>query len=340
MANSSVEKAKAALKNNTSTEIVKQTNLSPEQQKYSQISNMMEKLAPIIKQSIPKHVTPERLSRIALTEIRKNPKLLECSELSLLGAILQAAQLGLEIGSTMGECYIVPRRQRGQWDAQFQLGYKAIIKLFHQHESSLVLYGEEVRKNDDFEWEYGLEPKLKHKPALKNRGEVIGYYVVAKMKGGSYVYKFMPVEDIIEHAKKFADSYGSTYSPWTNNFEDMALKTVLKKMRKWLPLSTELSRAFAADETIKHATDIEIDGDIIEAQDYTDWQELPTQEVDNNLDDPKMIKEFSTMIDAINNKKSCDEALAKVTEFEGKFTKDTFKSFLNQLDECNKRYNK
>lgn len=108
-----------------------------------------------------------------------------------------------------------------------------------------------VYENDKFECQYGLDPKLVHIPADKDRGEAIKVYALFKTKSGGYGFEVMSMEDCREHAKKYSQAYGSSYSPWAKNFEEMCKKTVLKKVLKYAPMKSDFVRAVVQDETIK-----------------------------------------------------------------------------------------
>jgi recombination protein RecT len=235
---------------------------------YSTIQNLLSKMTPEIKKALPKHVSAERIARITFTEIRKNPKLLNCSQASLLGAIMTAAQLGLEPGPT-GQCYLIPYRNKrlGTVECQFQIGYKGLLDLFYRSEGSLNIDAHEVCENDVFEFEYGLNANLKHKPALTDRGKAIAYYAVAHLKGGGYSFLVMSFEDI-ENIRKRAKA--KEFSPWVTDYDEMAKKTVIKRLCKYLPLSIELQRGLSNDETTKR----EVDEDMTMVEDQTDWIDI------------------------------------------------------------------
>ena len=108
-----------------------------------------------------------------------------------------------------------------------------------------------VYENDEFECEYGLEPKLTHTPADRDRGEPIKVYAVFKTKSGGYGFEVMSMDDVRNHASKYSKSYGSSFSPWKTNFEEMAKKTVLKRVLKYAPLKSDFVRGITQDESIK-----------------------------------------------------------------------------------------
>lgn len=204
-----------------------------------------------IAKALPSVLTPERFTRMVLTAVSNNPKLGACTPNSFLGAMMQAAQLGVEPNTPLGQAYLIPYKNKGTLEVQFQLGYKGLIDLAYRSGEIVSIAAHEVYENDEFEYELGLDTKLKHKPALKNRGNVILYYAVFKTKAGGSGFAVMSKEDIQKHAKKYSQAASSSFSPWSTNFDSMAKKTVLKQCLKYAPIKTEFVRGVAADETIK-----------------------------------------------------------------------------------------
>jgi recombination protein RecT len=219
--------------------------VKPEQQ----IAALLKKMEPEIARALPKHLTADRLARIALTSIRQNPKLLGCDQMSLLAGVMQSAQLGLEPNTPLGEAYLIPYGK----EAQFQIGYKGIIALAHRTGEYQSIYAHEVYPNDKFEYAYGLDKKLIHVPADEPEGEPIYYYAVYKLKNGGFDFVVWSAKKIDAHAKKYSQAYQKGWTtPWKTDFPAMAKKTVLKEVLKYAPKSAELAKALAADETIKH----------------------------------------------------------------------------------------
>lgn len=202
-----------------------------------------------IAKALPSVITPERFSRIVLTALSSNPKLQECTPQSFLGAMMTAAQLGVEPNTALGQAYLIPFKNKGVMECQFQLGYKGLLDLAYRSGEVSNIQAQEVYENDIFEFEYGLEPKLRHVPAKTNRGDVVCYYAIFKMKDGGYSYSVMSVDDVRKHGQKFSKTFG--FGPWQTNFDEMAKKTVLKKVLKYAPLKSDFVRAIAQDETIK-----------------------------------------------------------------------------------------
>lgn len=220
-----------------------------------------------IKKALPSVLTPERFTRMVLSALSANPKLKECTPQSFLGAMMQAAQLGVEPNTPLGQAYLIPYRNKGVDEVQFQLGYKGLIDLAYRSGEVEVVQAQIVYANDKFECEFGLEPKLVHVPADGERGEPVKVYAIFRTKNGGYGFDVMSMEDVRKHAKKYSQSYSSSYSPWASNFEEMAKKTVLKRVLKYAPLKSDFVRGVTADETIK--TEIDEDMYAVPAEDYT-----------------------------------------------------------------------
>ncbi len=238
---------------------------------YQNIQDLFKRMAPEIAKVLPKHIKSDHLLRVALTEIRKNPKLLECSSQSLLGALMLAAQLGLEPG-ILGHAYLIPyyNTKTRSTEVQFQIGYKGYIDLVRRSGELQTLDVHEVCRGDAFEYEYGLTPKLMHRPALENRGEVYCYYAIAKLKDGGFSYLVMSIQDVEKFRKR---SKSPDYGPWVTDYDAMAKKTVIKQLAKYLPLSTEIQTQIVQDEVTKKEYE-----DVFEAADETDWVDISQQE--------------------------------------------------------------
>lgn len=215
------------------------------------IREYLARMAPEIRRALPKHMDPDRLARIALTTIRTTPKLLDCNVQSLLAAVMQSAQLGLEPG-LLGHCYIIPYGK----EAQFIIGYRGMIDLARRSGNIESIQAHEVYANDFFRLEYGLEDTLKHIPwhlredkEVDKPGDFRGCYMVAKFVGGGHHIHYMPKSEIEDHKRR---SKAAGNGPWVTDYIEMAKKTVVRSAWKWLPISVEIMRQTqAADESVK-----------------------------------------------------------------------------------------
>ena len=227
--------AKNSLTTNNGATVTKKEN------KSKTIFDVIQAGAKQFATALPKHINSDRFVRIAITTIRQNPKLAQCNQESLLGALMVSAQLGLEPG-VLGQCYLIPYGR----ECQFQIGYKGMIELLRRSGQLKDIYAYSVYENDEFEMTYGLDRDLKHKPNLQNKGNFIGCYCVAVLKDDARAFEYMTKEEIEAHGKKFSKTYGN--GPWKTDFEAMAHKTVVKKMLKWLPVSVEFLEMTSKDE--------------------------------------------------------------------------------------------
>jgi recombination protein RecT len=196
--------------------------------------------------------------------------------------MMTAAQLGLEPNTPLGQSYLIPFRNHGQMECQFQLGYKGLIDLAYRSGEVSIIQAHTVYEHDEFVYELGLEPKLVHVPAKSNRGNPTHYYAMFKTKDGGYGFQVMSVEDVQNHARRFSKSFGS--GPWQTNFDEMAKKTVLKKVLKYAPLKSDFVRGIAQDETIKHDLSDDM-ADIPDVTDYTIVDEATGEVIDTSAMD-------------------------------------------------------
>lgn len=228
------------------------------------VAAYLKKMGPEIAKALPKHMDADRLARVALTTIRTNPTLLQCNVPSLLAGVMQAAQLGLEPG-LLGHCYLIPFRNNkaNTMDVQFIIGYRGMIDLARRSGNIETIYAHEVCEKDEFELEYGLDQRLKHKPATGERGEVMGVYGVAKFKDGGYYFEYLPKAEI---EKRRGRSKAAGSGPWVTDWLEMAKKTVIRHMFKYLPISVEVMTGVTQDETAKR----EISEDMNEVPDTID----------------------------------------------------------------------
>ena len=204
-----------------------------------------------IAKALPSTITPERFTRMATTAVTLNPDLGKCTPASFIGAMLQAAALGLEPNTPLGQAYLIPYNRYDKAtgeqykEAQFQIGYRGLIELAHRSGEFKSIEAHVVYENDEFEYELGLEPKLKHKPAMKNRGAVTWVYAIYKLQSGGYGFEVMSVDDINEHRKKYSKA---RTSPWDSAWEGMAKKTVIKQALKYAPLKSEFVKAMVNED--------------------------------------------------------------------------------------------
>ena len=197
-----------------------------------------------IEMALPRHVDTDRFARIALTCVRTTPKLAECDAASLLGALMIAAQTGTEPGPPFGYSYLVPYNKQ----VQYILGYRGITKLAYQSGMMSSIDAHEVREDDDFDYRFGTDSYLHHKPAMGDRGKTELWYAVARFKDGGHTFSVLDRAEIDRHRKRSRATGQNT--PWNTDFDAMARKTCIRVLAPYLPLSPELEAAFKADERV------------------------------------------------------------------------------------------
>lgn len=202
---------------------------------------------------------PEKMKKAAprfalalITACQASPKLAECTAFSLLGCLLKAANLGLELG---GECWLIPRKGV----ANFQVGWRGIVTQLYRNKRVLRVAADIVRKGDEFDLLNGTDARIVHKYG-KTRGEAEAYYCVIKLEGGESIHKVMSVAEVDDHRKKFSEfgsgPKGERKGVWDVNFDAMALKTVIILGAKTAPKSVELPDDSMAEEVEAEPVDV------------------------------------------------------------------------------------
>jgi len=216
---------------------------------------VLEAWLPEIKRALPKHISAERMARVALTAFRRNPKLADCDPRSVFAAVLQSAQLGLEI-DVLGRAYLVPYEKRekvgNSWktvgvECQFIPGWKGLVDLMNRSGEGTVWTGA-VFQGDTFEWQLGDSPFCRHIPGGEMAPELLTHvYAVGRVKGADWpVIEVWPIEKIWKHRDRYNKVGGKHYS--FTNPEMYARKVPLLQVLKYMPCSTELARAIAAND--------------------------------------------------------------------------------------------
>lgn len=226
------------------------TQITPQKK----MAHALEKMLPEIKKAVGKAMTPERFSRIALSLFNGNPVFWEADTTSFLSALMQSAQCGLEPNTVLGEAYVIPYKnnKQGITEVNFQVGYKGILKMAFNTGEYEAIYAHEVRKGDEFSYEYGLHKNLIHKPADVPSEDITHYYAVYKLKNGGFDFVVWSKERVEQHARDFSKNYlyqgkVNKNSVWAKNFDSMAKKTVLIDVLKFAPKSVEMAKALDLD---------------------------------------------------------------------------------------------
>lgn len=212
-----------------------------------------------IAESCARGLDPDKLVRVALTAMQKNPLLLQCTSGSVLKSLMDCASYGLMPNSHTNEAHLVPFRNNKQncWECVLVPGYNGLTKMATNtgHVSHVTV--REVYKNDHLEFEYGLNEKLVHRPANGEPGEFIGAYSIVRFKDGGNEFRVVLLEEGRAHRDRFSPAYKKNKgSPWNTDEPAMIMKTSLRKVLKYVPSSPEsekLAIAIARDERLESA---------------------------------------------------------------------------------------
>lgn len=231
-------------------------NNAPAKQRPATLSQQIQQMQEQFQLAMPRGAEAQQLVRDALTCLRQTPKLGECDPASVLGGLMSCAQLGLRPG-VLGHAWLLPfwdSKARGM-KAQLVIGYQGLVDLAHRSGQIQSLIARTVYENDTFDVEYGLEDKLVHKPTMTGpKGNPVAYYAVAKFNTGGHAFVVMSQNEMLEYRNQHAKSKsrdGRIFGPWADNFEAMARKTCVRQLAKWMPASTDLATAIAADESVR-----------------------------------------------------------------------------------------
>lgn len=224
--------------------------IAPLAQRKDTVQALLLKYKPQINLALPRHMTADRMLRVAMTAMNQTPKLWECTDSSLVGAVIQASQLGLEPDGFVGMAYLIPYRnsKKNVFEAHFLPGYKGLMTLARRSGEVKQIEPRIVQAGDRFLYEYGLKPKCVHVPKARPAGAdatPTHAYVVVTFADGDKQFDVMTTADI-ETIR--AQSRAANDGPWVTHWAEMAKKTVIRRICKSLPVSIEVQRAVALDE--------------------------------------------------------------------------------------------
>jgi recombination protein RecT len=204
----------------------------------------LQELRPQIDMALPVGMTADRFARCVWTAIRAQPKLLEASPESVLAGVMVAAQMGLEPGP-LGHVYLVPFKVKGRQECQLIIGYKGYVHLARRSEGIAVV-ARAVHEGDEFQYAYGLDERLIHVPS-DNPGPLTHTYAVARAADGQRWFRVLHLAEIEQRKARSRSAHQDT-SPWKTDYEAMSLKSAVRALVPFLPLSSlEASQAAEAD---------------------------------------------------------------------------------------------
>jgi len=202
----------------------------------------------MVAKALPAGMDAERFVRMVLTEVRRTPKLAQCDPATLLGAMMLSAQTGLEPGGPLGQAFLIPRwsGKRKVMECQFQIGYKGYVQLAAR--SGVTIVARTVRDGDEFDWCYGTDEFVRHRPVLGNDSHAIAWYAIGQFADGRKPV-FVVIDRNATEAAKAAGAAGDR-GPWATHYEAMGEKTAANRLQRWLPLTTDVAQAMAADGAV------------------------------------------------------------------------------------------
>lgn len=248
---------------------------------------VFDRMKPQFAMALPKHITPDRMVRVALTAIQNTPKLLECDKTSLYSAVMRAAQLGLEPDGVLGQAYLIPYGKT----VQFIPGYKGLIDLARRSGEVSNIIAKEVYENDEFEVDYSQEIPFIHKPLLNGeRGKVTHFWAMARFKDGGFHWDYMTRQEVEAIRDK---GNGKNNAVWKDYFVEMGKKTVIRRIAKYLPMSVQ--KAAVVEDLIDAGKKFSTDeyGEII-----IDHDDGKTIDQDNEVAAAKKINKLDSFANA------------------------------------------
>jgi recombination protein RecT len=259
--------------------------LTPLQRKFATMKQMLEtnNVAKQIELALPRAIAPQRFLRIALTELRTNPQLLSCTPESVVGSIIQAAQLGLEVDRVLGQGYLISYKNTDTnpptYECQFQPGYRGYIQLSRRSGEIKSLGAHVVHAGEPFEYEQGTEPYLRHRPNDDQEDQPVTHvYAVVHYTNGGFDFEVMTAKAV---AKVRAMSKAPNSPAWKQSFDEMAKAKVLRRLSKRLPVSAEnasLVKAAVLDE-MADAGVPQNNSTLLEMKDGVPYVTQPTQAI-------------------------------------------------------------
>lgn len=196
-----------------------------------------------IEKALPKHLTPDRFIRVAVTALTRTPKLRECTQVSLFKSLLTCSELGIEPDGRRAHLIPFNNRQAGAVECQLIVDYKGLVELAMRSGMVANIHADVVCENDAFVYDLG-EVKQHSIDFRKPRGDVYAAYAICTFKDGTKKAEVLSRDEIEAVRKR---SRAGQSGPWVTDWNEMAKKTAFRRLAKWLPLSPEYRDALDAD---------------------------------------------------------------------------------------------
>jgi recombination protein RecT len=205
------------------------------------IRHQMDQMGTEFRRALPQHIPTERFQRVAMTAINRNPDLLTANRKSLFEACMLAAQDGLFPDGREAALVVFGNR------VTYMPMVAGIRKKVYQSGEITSLVARAAHENDEFEVVYGDEERIVHKPNLENPGKIIAVYAIATYRDGSKARDVMSLTEVNRIREM---SRGKASGPWREHYEEMAKKTVIRRLAKSLPLSSDADEAIRRDDAL------------------------------------------------------------------------------------------
>jgi recombination protein RecT len=262
------------MKTEANGRMIQKTDSKPrELTKVDTMVNYIESLKSEMARALPKHLTADRMTRIAVTALRTTKNLADCTVPSFVASIMACSVLGIEPNTPLGEAFLIPfwnkkiNEKRGGYECQLIIGYQGYRSLAFRSGQIASMPAYAVFKGDHFEYELGLSPSLKHKPSddpnREDPANLTHVYCVIRPKDATSEPIFLVLSRAQVEKRRTRGASGKTYqdgnpisTPWDTDYEAMALKTVVRAIFKWAPRSTEMVVAGDIDDRIERGASI------------------------------------------------------------------------------------
>lgn len=271
---------------------------------YQETAATFESMRDLIAKAAGRYFRPEQMIQAATTLVRNNPALQGCSPSSIMGGVIQASLMKLSLAPSLGHAYLVPVQEF----AHFWISYRGWIQL--AMDANLMLTGEAIYSNDEFDVFYEPVYKVRHKPAWRDRGELIGAYAKLKFPDGTCIVKVLNKQDIESLRQRNSSQRGEPKQAWLTDPEAMYIAKAMKKLKHYIPTREDFMKtAVATDENVVNVEDI-IEG-------HTNVDALPgyeeAEEVEADVVEQKPADDGQLFI-AGRGKKNIDDTLTAYTE--------------------------
>ena len=216
------------------------------------VTDVVRRQLPTLADVVPANFNEKRFGRLVVSAAKATPQLMECfateaGQTSVALAAIQAAALGLEPNTPLQEAWLLPQRNKDVQECRLQIGYKGLLKLARNNPDVKEIYAKVVYANDAFDYVYGLNPTLTHKPTKGDKGKLKFAYGVVKFHSGGADFVVLDEADIAKR-KEASRGSSSPSSPWQKWEAEMWQKSALRRVLATAVSSPDLAQALAVDE--------------------------------------------------------------------------------------------